>query len=237
MTHQIKISNLSGTDINIDIHRSLKLKSISIKIDKDSIKLNVPFFLSNKKIDELLKKKLNWITKQLHLQSNTHPLIKKIYLNGEIFKYLGKSYKLQIIKGTKYTIRIENDLLIVVVKHIEDTLKIKGIIKKWLHEKSASYFKENTFYYSKKNNLNVNSVKVREYKARWGSCSINADISFNWRLIMAPPHIIEYVIIHELMHIKEHNHSSRFWDLVKSQYPNIKDAKQWLIYNAHTLNI
>ena len=237
MTHQIKISNLSGTDINIDIHRSLKLKSISIKIDKDSIKLNVPFFLSNKKIDELLKKKLNWITKQLHLQSNTHPLIKKIYLNGEIFKYLGKSYKLQIIKGTKYTIRIENDLLIVVVKHIEDTLKIKGIIKKWLHEKSASYFKENTFYYSKKNNLNVNSVKVREYKARWGSCSINADISFNWRLIMAPPHIIEYVIIHELMHIKEHNHSSRFWDLVKSQYPNIKDAKKWLIYNGNTLNI
>ena len=80
-------------------------------------------------------------------------------------------------------------------------------------------------------------MKVREYKARWGSCSINGDISFNWRLIMAPPYIIEYVIIHELMHIKEHNHSSRFWDLVKSQYPNIKEAKQWLIYNAHTLNI
>ena len=237
MTQLIQISNLFGSDINIDIHRTLKLKSISIKVDKDSIKLNVPFFLSNKKIDELLNKKLNWIIKQLHLQSNTHPLIKKIYLNGEKFKYLGKSYKLHIIKGTKYAIRIENDLLIVVVKNIKDTVKIKRIIKKWFHEKSASYLKENTSYYSKKNNLNVNSVKVREYKARWGSCSINADISFNWRLIMAPPHIIEYVIIHELMHIKEYNHSSRFWDLVKSQYPNIKDAKKWLIYNGNTLNI
>ena len=237
MAHQLQMSNLFGSDINIYIHRSLKLKSISIKIDKDSIKLNVPFFLSNKKIDELLKKKLNWITKQLHLQSNTHPLIKKTYLNGEKFKYLGQVYKLQIIKGKKYSINIENNLLIVVVKNIEDTIKIKRLIKKWLHEQSASYFKENTFFYSKKNNLNVTSVKVREYKARWGSCSINGDISFNWRLIMAPPHIIEYVIIHELMHIKEHNHSSRFWDLVKSQYPNIKDAKQWLIYNGRTLNI
>ena len=94
-----------------------------------------------------------------------------------------------------------------------------------------------SIYYAKKNNLNIKSLKVREYKARWGSCSINGDISFNWRLIMAPPQIIEYVIIHELMHIKEHNHSSRFWDLVKSQYPCIKEAKQWLIYNGATLNV
>ena len=125
----------------------------------------------------------------------------------------------------------------VIVKDVQNISKIKRLIRKWLHDQSASYFNKETFYFAEKNKLNLQSVKVREYRARWGSCSTNGDISFNWRLIMAPPHIIEYVIIHELMHIKEHNHSSRFWDLVKSQYPNIKDAKQWLIYNGHTLNI
>ena len=89
----------------------------------------------------------------------------------------------------------------------------------------------------KKNHLKINSVKVREYKARWGSCSNNGDISFNWRLIMAPPKIIEYVIIHELMHIKEHNHSPKYWNYVKSLYPNINEAKEWLMYNGQTLNI
>lgn len=237
MAHQLQISNMFGSDISIDINRSLKLKSISIKIKKNCIKITTPLFLSNKKIDELLKKKVNWIKKQLHIQSIIHPLINKTYLNGEEFKYIGQTYKLQILQGVKYSVKIQDDLLIVTVKNIEDTLKIKRLIKKWFQEQSASYFKENIFYYSKKNDLNVKSVKVREYKARWGSCSINGDISFNWRLIMAPPHIIEYVIIHELMHIIEHNHSFRFWDLVRSQYPNVKDAKKWLIYNGHTLNI
>jgi len=237
MLFKQKISNLFEANTIIDNNSSIKPKSISIKISRNHIKVTVPFWINNKKINELLIKKFNWIKKQLHLQSNIYPLIKKKYLNGEIFKYLGQVYKLQINKGIKYSIKIENNLLIVVVKDIENTPKIKRMINKWFYQKSNSYFKENTFYYSKKNNLNITSIKVREYKARWGSCSINGDISFNWRLIMAPPHIIEYVIIHELMHIKEHNHSSQFWDLVKSQYPNINEAKQWLIYNGHTLNI
>ena len=99
------------------------------------------------------------------------------------------------------------------------------------------YFKKETHNCAKKNHLKINSVKVREYKARWGSCSNKGDISFNWRLIMAPPKIIEYVIIHELMHIKEHNHSPKYWNYVKSLYPNINEAKEWLMYNGQTLNI
>ena len=98
------------------------------------------------------------------------------------------------------------------------------------------YFDIKTSFYANKNNLNITSIKVREYKARWGSCSTNGDISFNWRLIMAPPEIIEYVIIHELMHLKEHNHSPKYWKHVKAAYPNIDEAKKWLIYNGKTLN-
>ena len=90
---------------------------------------------------------------------------------------------------------------------------------------------------ARNNNLKVKSVKIRAYKARWGSCSINGDILFNWRLIMAPPKIIEYVIVHELMHIKEHNHSPKYWEHVKILYPNIKNAKEWLMYKGQTLNI
>ena len=237
MTHQLQIFNIFGSDTRIDIHRSLKLKSISIKIRKDYIKVTVPFFLNNKKIDELLKKKINWIKKQLHIHSIIHPSIKKTYLNGEEFKYLGHVYKLQILQGIKYSVKIKDDLLIVGVKNIDNKVKIKKIINNWFRYQSDSYFKENTFNYAKKINLKITSVKVREYKARWGSCSINGDISFNWRLIMAPPDIIRYVIIHELMHIKEHNHSSRYWEHVRSLYPNIKEAKEWLMYNGQSLNI
>ena len=237
MPYKQKIPSLFGPNINIDIHHTLSLKLISIKIHKNSIKITTPFLLSNKKIEEFLLKKYTWIKKQLLIQSNIQPLIKKEYVNGEKFLYFGEAYNLKISGGDKYSIKIEGNFLIVMVKDIQNISKIKRLIKKWLHDQSTSYFNKKTFYFAEKNKLNLRSVKVREYKSRWGSCSINGDISFNWRLIMAPHHIIEYVIIHELMHIREHNHSSRFWDLVKSQYSNSKDAKQWLIYNGNTLNI
>ena len=233
---QKKISTLFGPNVIINTKRTLKLKSITLKINKDCINITTPFFLTNKKIDDLLYKKLNWIKKQLLIQSNIKTLIKKEYMNGEEFRYLGQIYKLQINKGVKYSVRIEENLLIVIVKNINNSIKIKKLINIWFREQSALYFEIKTSFYANKNNLNITSIKVREYKARWGSCSTNGDISFNWRLIMAPPEIIEYVIIHELMHLKEHNHSPKYWKHVKAAYPNIDEAKKWLMYNGKTLN-
>tara|TARA_B110000196_G_C21145128_1_gene666155 strand:- start:1463 stop:2176 length:714 start_codon:yes stop_codon:yes gene_type:complete len=237
MKIQQKIFKPFGSEVTLIIKRTLKLKSISIKIDKNNIKIIAPFFLSNKKVDEFIKKKNNWIKKQILIQSNIQPLIKKEYRSGEKFEYLGQSYALKVIKGINYSVKIENDLLITIVKDIENTIKIKRLIKKWFHEQSNYYFKEKTIFYAKMNNLNVKSIKVREYKSRWGSCSIEGNITFNWKLIMAPPKIIEYVIIHELIHLKEHNHSPKYWTYVKALYPNIDEAKKWLTYNGESLNI
>ena len=158
MLFKQKISNLFGPNIIIDINRSIKLTSASIKISKGYIKVTVPFLISNKKIDELLKKKNDWIKKQLIIQGNIQPLKKKEYINNEEFKYLGKNYKLKIIKGKKYSIRIENNLLIVIVKNVENINKIKRLINKWFHEESTNYLKEKTFLYAKENNLTVTLV-------------------------------------------------------------------------------
>ena len=237
MLFKQKNSNLFGSNTVIDINRNIKLKSITIKISKNYIKITMPFFITNKNINDLLKKKFNWIKKQLLIQQDIQPLINKEYTDNEKFKFLGKDYKLNIIKGIRYSVKIENDLLVVVVKDTENIIKIKRLIQKWFNEKSLLYFQEKTFLYAKKNNLEFSSIKVRNYKARWGSCSINGDIAFNWRLIMAPPKIIEYVIIHELVHLIEHNHSPRYWEQVKKIYPDIDQAKNWLISNGKTLNI
>ena len=234
--HQ-QLSTIIGHDILIDIKRTLTLKAIAIRVKGERVTIKVPFFINNNLIEQLVNKKLSWIKKQLNIQSNLVPFEKKLYVNDEKFLYLGKYYKLKIIKNKKYSVNIEGDFLQVNVKNELNILKIKKLLKEWFYEKSLIYFKKETHNCAKKNHLKINSVKVREYKARWGSCSNNGDISFNWRLIMAPPKIIEYVIIHELMHIKEHNHSPKYWNYVKSLYPNINEAKEWLMYNGQTLNI
>jgi hypothetical protein len=234
--HQ-QLSTIIGHDILIDIKRTLTLKAIAIRVKGKRVTIKVPFFINNNLIQQLVNKKLSWIKKQLNIQSKFLPLEKKLYINDEKFLYLGKYYKLKILKNKKYSVNIEGDFLQVNVKNELNILKVKKLLKEWFREKSFIYFKKETYNYAKINNLKINSVKVREYKARWGSCSNKGDISFNWRLIMAPPKIIEYVIIHELMHLKEHNHSPKYWNYVKSLYPNINEAKEWLMYNGQTLNI
>lgn len=234
--HQ-QLSTIIGHDILIDIKRTLTLKAIAIRVKDKRVTIKVPFFINNNLIQQLVNKKLSWIKKQLNIQSKFLPLEKKLYINDEKFLYLGKYYKLKILKNKKYSVNIEGDFLQVNVKNELNILKVKKLLKEWFREKSFIYFKKETYNYAKINNLKINSVKVREYKARWGSCSNKGDISFNWRLIMAPPKIIEYVIIHELMHLKEHNHSPKYWNYVKSLYPNINEAKEWLMYNGQTLNI
>jgi len=235
--HQ-KLSIIIGhDDILIDIKRTLTLKKIAIKVKDKRVTIKVPFFINNNLIEQLVNRKLSWIKKQLNIQSKFLPFKKKLYVNDEKFLYLGKYYKLKILKNKKYSINIEGNFLQVNVKNELNILKVKKLLKEWFREKSFIYFQKETHNYAKINNLKINSVKVKEYKARWGSCSNKGDISFNWRLIMAPPKIIEYVIIHELMHIKEHNHSPKYWNYVKSLYPNINEAKEWLMYNGQTLNI
>ena len=226
-----------GPDIIINIKRALTLKSMSIKVNQKLVNINVPFFLSNKSIKQLIHKKISWIKKQLIIQEKTQSFVKKEYIDDEIFLYLGEIYKLRIIINKKYSVNIKDNYLIVNVDNELNFSKIKKLIKDWFFERSNTYLKEQTYYFAKKNDLIINSVNVKEYKARWGSCSSDGKISYNWRLIMAPPRIIEYVIIHELMHLKEHNHSKKYWQHVKSIYPNIKDAKEWLMYNGQILNI
>lgn len=237
MSYKQIIYSIIAPDIVIKLKRLVHLKSVSVKVSKKSININSSLFFLRKSIERLVYKKIKWIKKQLFILSKTKSFEKKKYTEGENFLYLGKKYKLKIIINKKKLIYIDNDCLIVEIKDKFNTLDIKKFIKEWFFEKSNSYFKEQTYNFAKVNNLNINSIKVKDYKARWGSCSYEGDISFNFRLIMAPPKIIEYVIVHELMHLKEHNHSPKFWGHVKLFYPNIKDAKEWLMYNGQTLNI
>ena len=228
MSTKEKISLILGENININIKRVIILKSISIKISRNCIHINVPFLLPKKTLEKLIYKKKNWINKQLLIKSKTKLYKIKEYINNEIFLYLGKNYKLKIIISTLYSVDIVGDYLVVNLKNRLSIQKIKRVINQWFRERSAIYFKKQAYYLANKSNLEINSIKVKEYKSRWGSCSINGEITFNWRLIMAPPKIIEYVIIHELMHLKEHNHSQKYWKHVKSLYPNFNDAKEWL---------
>jgi predicted metal-dependent hydrolase len=114
--------------------------------------------------------------------------------------------------------------------------KIKKELKLFYRSLSERILKERTLIESKKMNLKVKAIKVRSYKNRWGSCSSNGDISYNWKLIMAPEKIIDYVIIHELCHLIHFNHSRDYWEEVSKKIPNYKECREWLKSNQYLFN-
>ena len=224
-------------NIAINVHRTDRLKTVSIEVSKGRVKISVPKNLEQLKIDKILKSKSKWIKKKLFLQSKITSFRNKEYVSGEDFLYLGRHYRLKVIMGQKYNTEFKDSYLKVTVKNKSNTQKIKRLIKKWYLEKAQLHLNKMTLDLSKELGVNFHSAKVRNYNSRWGSCSSTGKIFYNWRLIMAPVKIINYVVLHELVHLKEHNHSKRFWKLLKSYYSDLDYAKQWLVYNGHTLKI
>ena len=224
-------------NFNIDIKKTNRKKTVSFQVVKERVKVLVPKHLNQSRIDKLIKSKSKWIQNKISKQTQILSFRKKDYVSGEDFLYLGRHYRLKVIVGKKYNIELTDKYLRLTIKKHTKNEKIKGLLKKWYFNNANSYLNDLTTQLSQKTGLNFKSVKVRNYKSRFGSCSSSGKIFYNWKLIMAPTRIIQYVVFHELAHLKEHNHSPKFWRLLKSLYPNIEDAKSWLIQNKNRLEI
>ena len=106
--------------------------------------------------------------------------------------------------------------------------QIKPLLEDWYQSHAEVLLKEKIKRFTKAIGVTPKSVSVKNYKSSWGSCSNRGEISFNWRIILAPHRIIDYVVIHELCHLLEHNHSSRYWKLVEQHVPDWRDCRDWL---------
>lgn len=119
-------------------------------------------------------------------------------------------------------------------QHSETTALPESVRKRYI--KNARYvFAQKTAYYASMLNVTYGRISIREQKTRWGSCSSKGNLNFNWRLILAPEFVINYVVVHELAHRKEMNHSKAFYSIVESALPDYKLAKNWLKEHGHEL--
>ena len=108
---------------------------------------------------------------------------------------------------------------------------IRSLLEHWYRSLAEKRLGEKTVRLAGVIGVNPASVTVKNYKSRWGSCSTKGDISYNWRIILAPHSIVDYVVVHELCHMLEHNHSSKYWKHVERHVPNWRECRQWLKHN------
>ena len=209
-------------------------KTILLQID-ESAKLIVraPYNVSKKIISKFVYEKSSWIDKKQNLMKQYNEYNNIEYEDGKIFLFLGKEYQLRI-NGTIKLIMINEDYIEFPFKHVENA---ESYMIKWYKKRANEIIVPRVKKYAQELNLQYSKIGITSAQKRWGSCNKNGNINFSYRLIMAPIDVIDYVIIHELMHLKELNHSSQFWKLVELILPDHKIRRKWLKNNDYKMKL
>lgn len=220
----------NGEAIRYHLERT-KRNTVGLKISATGLVIHAPKRISHTQLESLLLPKINWIRKKLAAQqANKIEAIQ--WQNGEHLLLLGNDILLEIRQDIRNkALTFEMGVLTLAQTNINDAGMAQRKVIQWYQKQAILDFSRRLEILSAKLGVPTPQLFLSNAKSRWGSCNSRKEVRLNWRLMLAPPHIINYVICHELAHIKEMNHSSKFWAVVGSIYPDYmqaeKDLKVW----------
>ena len=199
------------------------VKNVGIRVSHDQrVHIVAPKWLSEKYLENILMKRENWIQKHLQrLRTRKQPV--PLAENQILFK--GKIFHIEINTQFNRLIEIDEDQLIIRAGKL---FSAKHRQLTWYRNEAKKYLESRAQDLSERYGFQYNKIFIRSQKTRWGSCSRKKNLSFNWKLIKSPLYVIDYLILHELVHTEFMNHSKQYWQKVHSLCPDYKTASQWL---------
>lgn len=208
---------------------------MSIIIERDrSVVVRVPFDTNETLIEQEVQKRKRLIQKKIdHNQKYPTQRTIKEFVTGESLMFLGNYYKLFVIDEAIEGVVFDNKFFI----GNEYQRQANQLFKEWYIKEATEILVPKAKAIADKIGVRYNNINILDLKYRWGSCTPKDNIHLNWRLIKAPITVIEYIIVHELTHLLEANHTTEFWNRVAAQLPNYEKAKLWLKENGHELEI
>lgn len=231
--------NFGTKRIGYTIKRGNRKKTLAINVTLTSqVIVLAPNDFSREKIKTIVKKKALWILeKQEHFKRLAVLFPEKELVSGEQILLLGRKYRLKIKEeNCSSALKLSGrKIFISVARNLDSNKrkeKIRDALIEWYFEKSTKIIKQRVNRYSKLLNLFPKKIIIKDQKKRWASCSSDGILRFNWLIAIAPISIVDYVVVHELCHLKVKNHSLDFWKLVSIAIPDYQKRKDWLKNNT-----
>ncbi len=217
-------------DITYNLTTSQR-KTLSIYLERDGkISVLAPETFTSQQIEEVLERKRGWIYKGLAEWEDLNATrVKREYVNGEGFLYLGRAYRLQIVKQQDKPLMLKNGYFCLREQSLP---KADDAFKEFYRQKGIKKLCERVVYYQNKIGVQSHDVRVLELKNRWASCSEKGNLNFHWKCMMVPLTVLDYIVVHELAHLHHKNHTTAFWNEVDKLIPDYQDRKQWLKVNG-----
>jgi len=208
-------------------------RSIGFVIEEDGLRVTAPRWVTIAEIEDAIQSKQSWIIRKLH--ERREPLANRqektfLWRDGALLPFLGKSLILRVCRATKGKPVLDDAIATLTVSLLPDASEeqIKKHVFKWLQSEALALYSQRLQYYAEKLGVSHQSIALSSASTQWGSCTAQGKIRLNWRLIHLPLNLIDYVIAHELSHLREMNHSPRFWNTVQSIYPEYVNARKTL---------
>jgi len=223
---RVRQVHLAGGILSYQLVRARR-RTIALHVDAGSIEARAPRWATVAEIEAFIRAKERWIRRR---QAEPRQLA-FVWEAGARLPWLGRPVTLALQTGDS-SVRIEGDRLEV---GLADGAGVRERVLAWIREQALATFQERVAALSRPLDLRVSGVRLSNAQTQWGSCSADGRVRLNWRLMLLPPHLIDYVVAHELAHRRELNHSARFWDIVSRLYPEHRAARRELNALARSL--
>jgi predicted metal-dependent hydrolase len=228
-----EVLSVNGRDVPVALVRNRRARRYVLRLRADGVaRLTVPRNGSTAEAWQFALRNGAWLERQLQYYA-THPVRPKEWVTGTEIFFRGKPTRIEVSANCHgHVVRLENELIRVV--HADGDLRPE--IEKHLRAVATVELPARVYEFAALHGLSVRRVTIRGQRSRWGSCSFDGVISLNWRLIQVPLFVRDYIILHELMHFRQMNHSARFWNEVELVCPDYRKAKLWLRENPGLLD-
>ncbi len=235
------IAIIKGRPLKYRIRRHSRAKMLKVRVSSDQgVVVTLPYRVPASEINESFVLWEDWLEEKVTLEQVWDgPLIRE-YASGSSIQYLGEPHILKISalpdERTRNRIIMENGMLNMELNPA-DILNPRPAVVKFLRKQAKEDFEARVGHWSRVMQLVPARIVVGDRTTRWGSCSSRGTLSFCYRLVLAPPHVIDAIVIHELSHLEHMNHGKKFWALVKHYVPNYEETSDWLVKNSAGLQV
>jgi predicted metal-dependent hydrolase len=208
-------------------------KTVAILIDRDGrLTVRAPIRLSSARIQAFVESHAGWIAKTLARLQAAPPAPVHRYDEGETFHYLGQACPLSIVPASRPALSFDGSAFHLAKSSLP---KAPALFEAWYKQQARLFLTGRVSAFAAQHAFRYQKIRISSARTRWGSCSSLGTLSFTYRLVMAPAEVIDYVVMHELVHTKIHNHSKTFWNKVAQLMPDYKPRLAWLKKNGKYL--